>query len=150
MEARKLDYYDYSNQHHTNQVKVEKKKLKPRREKSVSNIGFKSMAILGIVLLFSLCFAILKGYATISALQQEIVELEKQKAYLTSYKAEINAEIESIKASAEIQDEAKFKLGMIYPGDENVVYVSIGDSTIKSSGKKNNWIRFLTIVSNGL
>lgn len=67
---------------------------------------------------------------TIIAQQSEINELKKTKQSL-------EGEIKGIKSSKEIQEEAMYKLGMVYPQESQVVYVDVSKNKINKDVNNN-------------
>ncbi|NLM06348.1 MAG: hypothetical protein GX219_05450 [Tissierellia bacterium] len=152
MEARQLDYYDFYDRYEDEkEYKVRKsdERIKRMRKKERANLALLRLFIFFCAVVFFVAgLLVVRGLANINKVQHEIIALENRKKELIQEKSELYTEIEAIKASAEIQDEARFKLGMIYPEEGQVVYVSVGDSSIKGNEKKS-FLRFLTLMSKG-
>lgn len=92
--------------------------------------------------IFMMCFglSILFGYANITKVGLEISELEHKKKQLDSVKLGLIADLEGIKATRKIADEAMYKLGMVYPKESQVVYITVNEFNEASEelvGKKN-------------
>jgi len=57
----------------------------------------------------------------------EITEMQQQKIQLQKEKEDLMAELEAIKSLTRIEEEALVKLGMDYPTEDQVVYISVDD-----------------------
>lgn len=133
--ARELKYYP------TEELEVQKKprksqkkvKLKKKRSNSLAKLMILSMPLffLGIALL------ILFRYANITAVRQEITKLERQRAELEVVKQDLIGELEGIKSSTKISEDAITKLGMNYPEEGQVVYIAINENEMDSLEKVN-------------
>lgn len=129
MEARKVDFTgkaseriyisEESEQHHLKEVE--------RRKSQGGAFFLKVASVLILLIIFGFASVMLKGYAGISTLQAEVSSLEKTKKQLLSQKADLMAELEGLKASLKIQEEAKYKLGMVYPTVDQIVYLTVDD-----------------------
>lgn len=166
MGVRKLDYeFDNYNKYNSkqlnnfydendvdNQIANNEKKLRRKAKRINGDVIFKVFSFSIVLVIFTICVIILNGYASLNSMQQDVIKLEKYKKDLIAEKAELNSEIDYIKVSSQIQEEAKYKLGMIYPEESQIVYVSIGGSAIKESEDKkaNGWMKLLTLVMNDL
>ena len=79
----------------------------------------------------------------ISQMDKEIVNLNKSKQNLTG-------KVEELKSSSNIVAEAKYKLGMVYPDESQVVYFTLDESTgetIEDEGVINRVITALKTLS---
>lgn len=82
---------------------------------------------------------ILFGYANITKVGLEINELEHKKVQLESVKLGLIADLEGIKSTRKIADEAMYKLGMVYPKESQVIYITVNEfkeSTEEVIGKR--------------
>ena len=75
----------------------------------------------------ALSLFILFRYANITKMKLEITEIQQQKIQLEKEKEDLLAELESIKSVTRIEEEALVKLGMDYPTEDQIVYVSVDD-----------------------
>ena len=118
---RELDYY------YPEQIDVEErpKRVKKRKKKSKasSKLIIIGIAIIGLIL----SLYILYGYANLTKTRLEITELEKQKYELEREKEDLIAELEGIKSSSKIEEDAIVKLGMDYPREEQIVYMEVNE-----------------------
>ncbi|MDO5041132.1 MAG: septum formation initiator family protein [Peptoniphilus sp.] len=65
--------------------------------------------------------------AGLSNLDKQINNLDFEISELEKTKMSLMGEIQGIKSSSEIEREAMYKLGMVYPKEEQIVYIDIGD-----------------------
>lgn len=109
-----------------NKAKTGTKDIREKKNNSVPKLAFLTipMIILGISLF------ILFGYAKITAVRIDITELENQKVELEKTKLNLIADLEGLKSSSKISKDAVLKLGMDYPTEGQIVYVSVNDKNI--------------------
>ena len=121
---KELDYY-YPDQVDIPEEKPRKvqEKRKSKSKKVVYKLLVMGFAIIGLVL----SLFILYRYANITKVRLEITELEKQKIELEKEKEDLIAELEGIKSSSKIEEDAIVRLGMDYPTEDQVVYMEIND-----------------------
>jgi len=109
------------------------KKVQEKRKKSSS---FAKLVILSIPMFgLGIALFILFGYANITAVRHEITKLETQKIRLEKEKLDLIAELEGIKSSTKISEDAITKLGMDYPSEGQIVYVTVEENIIKDKEK---------------
>lgn len=119
-----LNYYPEEN------LKINEKTRKrvvKKKKKSNSLSKLMSISIATIILLTSLF--ILFRYAKISATRLEITQLERQKNELEKDKMDLIANLEELKSSRKIVEDARYKLGMDYPAEGQIVYISVEENT---------------------
>lgn len=88
--------------------------------------------------------SILFRYVNITQVRQEITALEYQKEELEKNKINLIGDLESLKSSPKIAEQAKEKLGMDYPTKDQVVYVNLNEGLNKSETvKKSNPINLI-------
>lgn len=68
---------------------------------------------------------ILSRYAKITSIRQELTKLEKEKEELEKIKMNLVADLEAIKSSVKIEEDAITKLGMSYPTEDQIVYITV-------------------------
>ena len=120
---KELDYY-YPDQIDIEEEKVRRvKSKKKRKSKVVTKASVISIAIIGLIL----CLYILYGYTRITSMRLGITELEKKRIGLEREREDLIAELEGIKSSSKIEEEAVTKLGMDYPVEDQVVYLDVKD-----------------------
>lgn len=88
------------------------------------------------IISFITCLFILSGYAKITEARLEITRLEKEVVELKKTKANLEGDLESYKSTTKISEEAINSLGMIYPEEGQLVYVSVedGDTEVAKGG----------------
>lgn len=90
-----------------------------------------------IVLLASITLALKTKIINVDrdllAQEEKIEDLDKTKRSLL-------AKVEGIKQSDEIVEEAKFKLGMVYPEEDQLVYIEIPDRTEENDVNQNVYL----------
>lgn len=97
-----------------------------------SNSSFK-VKIFGLALLaLIICLGVLFRYAQITQIKMEVSKLDKEIIELKKHKVDISLELERIKESGWIEKEAESRLGMVYPTDEQIVYIAVNDNDIYS------------------
>lgn len=118
-----LSYYPVEELEVKKGVKRPKRKQKQKQSTSFVKLVFLSipMIMLGISLL------ILVRYANITAVRVDITKLEKEKVELEKVKMNLVADLEGIKTSGKIAEDAMFKLGMDYPTEGQIIYVSVNE-----------------------
>ena len=122
--TKKELYYDYPDQIER-EIEYEKSKRVYKREKTKVSykLSIMGLSILGLIL----ALFVLYGYANITNIRQKITSLEAHKIELEKEKEYLIVELESIKTSSRIEEDAMIKLGMVYPTKEQVVYVDVKD-----------------------
>lgn len=110
---------------------VIKRKKKTRALYRLALMGF---AMIGLIL----SLFILYRYTNITKLRLEITELEKQKVELEKEKENLVAELEAIKSSSKIEEDAMVKLGMDYPKEEQIVYLEVDELAFSENLKESD------------
>lgn len=123
MLARELKYYPEQ------QIEIkEKRRKRIKRSKAIqkkNNSLIKLFCLFVPIMLSGICIFILFRYVNITSVRQQITELEYEKAELEKTKINLIGDLESLKSSPKIAEEAKIKLGMDYPSKDQIVYVSV-------------------------
>ncbi|MBL7575294.1 Septum formation initiator [Peptoniphilus asaccharolyticus DSM 20463] len=112
-----------SDQRKFRQVKLNSRQLKVKKRKNLAKPLYMTIAIVIIMFL-----GVSIAYSHLSSIDKEIMAKEKEISDLKKTKLALEAEVKGIKSSAEIQDEAMYKLGMVYPSQEQIVYVDISEN----------------------
>ena len=128
-EARELSYYPIEEVKTYKRPNRNIKKTKTIKKKS--NSGIKIVFLFFPVIISSICLLILLRYVNITTVRQEITYLENQKIELAKNRANLIGDIEGIKASKEVAEDAMLKLGMDYPRQDQIVYISVNESLAK-------------------
>ena len=82
-------------------------------------------------------------YARLSVLDKKIIAQQKEIEDLKKTKMSLIAEVKGIKSSNEIQEEAMYSLGMVYPKQDQIVYVDLSN---KKEDKDVNYNVFLSPI----
>jgi len=125
----------------------EVKKIKRRKNNSLLKVKFFGLALLTLFI----CLGVLFGYAQITQVKMEVSKLDKEIVELKKHKVDISLELERIKDSGWIEKEAEDRLGMIYPEDEQVIYLSVLDHDINISPREvgmEEKLGFIKLFSN--
>jgi cell division protein FtsL len=107
-----------------NNVSDRRRKNTSKKSNSKNKLQFIASAIIALMI----CLLILYRYAHITQLRLEITQLESQKIELEKEKQDLLAELDRVKSSSKIEEDAKIKLGMDYPTDEQIVYISMDEN----------------------
>ncbi len=82
------------------------------------------------------CLLILTRYADITSVRTNITKLELEKVELEKIKLDLVGELEGIKSSGQIAEDAVLKLGMDYPTEGQTVYVTVKDKSMDNITEK--------------
>lgn len=77
------------------------------------------------------------SYASLSSLDKQIISQQKEIEELKKTRLSLAADVKGIMSSTEIQDEATYTLGMVYPKDDQIVYIDISEEQ-KNRDVNNN------------
>lgn len=110
-----------------NNNKVAKLNNRPLKKKIKKNPTKPLYITILIVIIMFLGVSI--SYAQLSTIDKQIIAQEKEIDELKKMKMALEAEVKGIKSSSDIQDEAMYKLGMVYPNSEQIVYLDISEDT---------------------
>ncbi len=136
MPARELKYY------HEDQLKINeerKKRIKnSRAAQKKKNSLVKLVYLLAPIMIAGICMLVLFRYVNITQVREDITNLENEIAELEKNKINLMGDLESLKSSPKIVEQAKNKLGMDYPESKQIVYIKVNDSLIGESDKKSN------------
>lgn len=121
--------------------KVKKVKKKPR-----SNSGAKLFLIFLAMTGLGISVGILSRYAKITSIRGEITRIQREQENYEKEKVVLSAELEGIKSSKTIEEDAILKLGMDYPLDNQRVYINIKDNQVEPEdlGIMSKLTRFLS------
>lgn len=113
-------------------VKLNNRQLLIKRKKNSAKPLYITIAIVIIMFL-----GVSISYSQLSNLDKEIIAQEKEISDLKKTKMALEAELKGIKSSSEIQEEAMYKLGMVFPSQEQIIYVDINNDTNKMDVNHN-------------
>ncbi|SDY43969.1 cell division protein FtsL [Proteiniborus ethanoligenes] len=146
MLVAKKEVYSY---YEDNNIDIKRTKKVTQNKKSNSSAKIKFFAVAFLILF--VCLGVLFRYAQITQIKMEISKLEKDIKTLNKHKVDISLDLERIKESGWIEKEAETRLGMIYPTNEQVVYIAVNSYDIDSGIKveeKSEKLGFLKLFSN--
>ena len=144
--ARKLDYsktYPANlDVQKNNAVKHNKKNAKRRK------VFFSLLYTAFILISIASAIFMLSNYEKITSLNFEIRRIDA--IIVEAEKTELNlqAKVEEIKSNRDIVDEAKTKLGMVFPDNNQVVYFTLRDTEVVEEEKGVISSIFSTITGN--
>ena len=115
-----------------------RKKIKKKRasKKKRVNSSIKLMYIFMAMIFLGTCLLILTRYADITSVRTNITKLELEKVELEKIKLDLVGELEGIKSSGQIAEDAVLKLGMDYPTEGQTVYVTVKDKSMDNITEK--------------
>ncbi|OPJ56850.1 septum formation initiator family protein [Alkalithermobacter paradoxus] len=99
--------------------KIYREKNSKKKRKSINPIKIGLFIIVGIVL------SLMCRYAIISTLKYEIHALNRELREIENKKRELHLNLERLSNSGYIEREAKKRLNMNYPDDEQIVYINV-------------------------
>lgn len=136
MLAKELKYYP---EEQSKISEERKRRIEKARKVQKKNNGLIKLCYLCLpIIIASICIFILFRYVNITQVRQEITALEYEKTELEKNKINLMGNLESLKSSPKIVDQAKTKLGMDYPESHQVVYIKVVDGTnTEIKGKSN-------------
>jgi cell division protein FtsL len=103
------------------------------------------------VVILGISLSVLFGYAKITAVRLDITKLESQKVELEKTKQDLIADLEGVKSSVKITEDAILKLGMNYPTEGQIVYISVNENSgekIEKASIGRNLIKIFSMVTN--
>lgn len=110
------------------------KKSKSKKGKISSSV--KLMYIFVAMIFLGICLIILTRYADITLVRTDITKLEREKVELEKIKLDLIGELEGIKSSGQIAEDAVLKLGMDYPTEGQTVYITVKDRSENNVSEK--------------
>lgn len=109
-----------------------KRETKDTRQKQNKNSSVPKLIYLTMpIVILGISLFILFGYAKITAVRIDITKLENQKNELEKIRLNLIADLEGLKTSTKISEEAILKLGMDYPSEGQIVYVTVSENNIE-------------------
>ncbi len=124
-----LNYYpDYPVENIQRKPNIKRKVEKRNNLNAIIKVLFIITAIIFLVT----CLFILSRYAQLTNTRHELTGLEKYKTDLEKEKLNLIGDLENVKSSLTVSEDAINKLGMIYPEEGQIVYVSLNENTINS------------------
>ncbi|MDR7870088.1 MAG: hypothetical protein RIN55_04460 [Tissierellaceae bacterium] len=146
-----LNYYpEQFNEQEYEKVRKNKKNIKDSKKNNKYKVLIKLACIFIAIMILSTSLFILFRYARITNIRMEVTELERHKIELEKSKLNLLADIERVKSSSNISEDAMYKLGMSYPKEGQVIYLSLGEpveEVIESVGLSEKLNNVLTMFS---
>jgi len=123
-----LNYYpeEVLEKQYINNPKSKKEKRAVKNKTKLNTLVKLACLSCAIIIMITSLFILLR-YAKITKIRMDVTELEKQKIELEKTKLDLVADLEGIKSSLKISEDAVYKLGMSYPQEGQIVYVSVDD-----------------------
>lgn len=115
---------------YTEQVEKQEKVSVAEKKKKNEKVAYKLIAMVIAMIGLILSLIVLYRYTTITKIRLDISKLEAQKIELEKERDDLLAELESIKSSAKIEEDAFTKLGMCYPSDDQIVYLDVEEPVL--------------------
>ncbi|KXO16844.1 septum formation initiator family protein [Peptoniphilus sp. GNH] len=84
-------------------------------------------------------------YAHLTNLDRKIASQEAEISELKKNKLSLEGEVVGIKSSSEIAEEAMYKLGMVYPSDDQIIYIELDNA--KESKDVNQNVFLSPVIS---
>lgn len=86
-----------------------------------------------LVITIAICVIVIAAvmfiYAQLASYDREILAQKNEIEELRKEKNILSGELKGIKSSLQVQEEAMYKLGMVYPEDSQIVYVDTKEDT---------------------
>ncbi len=136
LEARELSYYPVEELERNKRTTERRKKSNTIKKKN--NSGIKIMFLFLPVMICTICLLILFRYVNITSVRQDLTKLQSQKTELEKTKINLIGDLEGIKSSKKIAEDAVLKLGMDYPTQDQIVYVSVNDNVPNKEARNSN------------
>jgi cell division protein FtsL len=105
-------------------------KKQVRKKKENLNAIIKILFIITAIIVLVTCLFILSRYAQLTSTRLQLTKLETLKGNLEKEKLNLIGDLENVKSSMTISEDAINKLGMVYPEEGQIVYLSLNDSIV--------------------
>lgn len=112
------------------QPKQQIKRRVVKKKKNNLNALIKTLFIFTAIIFLVTCLFILTRYAQITNTRLELTQLEKHKVELEKQKLNLMGDLENVKSSLKVSEDAINKLGMTYPAEGQIVYISVNESMV--------------------
>ncbi|MGI5949056.1 FtsB family cell division protein [Peptoniphilus sp.] len=120
--------------------RITKKRYNVRRNKIQNKPFMFTMIIVAVVLI-----SVIAMYSQVASLDRQILAQQTKIDELTKVKNSLAGEVKGIRSSAQVADEAMYRLGMVYPKENQIVYVDSSEE--KKVGDINYNVFLSPIVS---
>ncbi len=139
LEARELSYYPAEELEDNKRVR--KQRSKSKKIKKRNNSGVKIIFLFLPLMICAICLLILFRYVDITSVRQDITNLQNEKVELEKTKINLIGDLEGIKSSKKIAEDAIMKLGMNYPNPDQIVYISVNENIAGGKAKNNRGLK---------
>lgn len=129
MLVAKSELYYYPEETLEVKDKPKKQMNKASKRNKKNNSIVKLIIICVPLIILGISLSILFRYANLTSIRRDITKLELEKRELEKTKMNLIGDLESLKSSVRIAEEATTKLGMDYPVEGQIVYVSINENS---------------------
>lgn len=115
-------------------IESEKKDKKTQRVvKRKSNALNRRMYLSCTIILLIASLFMLQGYATITSMRLEITKLENEVTELEKLKQDLSGTLEGLKTTTVVSEQAKNSLGMVYPDEGQIEYITVNETVLDGS-----------------
>ncbi|WP_425446981.1 septum formation initiator family protein [Dethiothermospora halolimnae] len=122
-----------------NQNPEKPKRMKKKNKYNRKNrVGIKLKVFIYAIVMLIFCLSILLRYAQITGIRYEISEIDTNISKLERKKQNLIVKLDEIKESDWIEKEAKEKLEMVYPTENQVVYLDINNNSSEVAKAEDN------------
>lgn len=139
LEARELSYYPAEKLEDNKRVR--KQRSKSKKIKKRNNSGVKIIFLFLPLMICAICLLILFRYVDITSVRQDLTNLQNEKVELEKTKINLIGDLEGIKSSKKIAEDAIMKLGMNYPNPDQIVYISVNENIAGGKAKNNRGLK---------
>lgn len=115
------------------------RKRKRAQNKILQNKPLMLTIFIVLIIVFSVTFI----YSQLAGMDREILAQKQKIEELEKSKMSLAGDIKGIRSSAQVQEEAMYKLGMIYPSESQIVYI---DTQTQKEAKDVNYNVFLSPI----
>lgn len=120
---------------------MQNNEYKIKKENKIKNRLILPMSVL--ILIVAILSTIM--YAHLTNLDRKIASQEAEISELKKNKLSLEGEVVGIKSSNEIAEEAMYKLGMVYPSDDQIIYIELDNA--KESKDVNQNVFLSPVIS---
>lgn len=114
---------------------------KKPRNKKINRPAKKNLFSLSLYIIWGLCalmlLLLMVNYLELEKLKNNIERQNVEISELKKTKDSISGQLAGIKSSDEVANVARYKLGMVYPDDEQVVYIQVDEKVAETDVKEN-------------
>lgn len=107
------------------------------KKKTKFNKNSKKLLSITLLIVMIVSLGITYSMAELSSLDKEYVALEREISELKKTKLSLVGKIKGIKSSSEIEEEAMYKLGMVYPKEKQIVYLDLSEEKKEKDVNQN-------------